>query len=74
LKNIIAASEAEIASCPGFGPQKTKKLQEVFDQPLRRKNVVRNTQNIIVTQVDNEQDSMTIGEAVIENADDLLLG
>ncbi|XP_028406647.1 DNA excision repair protein ERCC-1-like [Dendronephthya gigantea] len=34
LENIISASQDDIALCPGFGPQKAKRLHEAFHQPF----------------------------------------
>ena len=34
LENIITASQDDIALCPGFGPQKAKRLHEAFHLPF----------------------------------------
>ena len=36
LSNIITASPDDLALCPGFGPNKAKKLHKVFSETFRR--------------------------------------
>ena len=38
LSNIISASVDDLALCPGFGPNKAKKLHKVFSENFRRNN------------------------------------
>jgi DNA excision repair protein ERCC-1 len=37
LKNIADTSTDKLAICPGFGEQKVKQLQQVWDQPFLEK-------------------------------------
>ncbi|XP_063893235.1 DNA excision repair protein ERCC-1 [Helicoverpa armigera] len=44
LENMIKASEARLAECPGFGATKAKKLYKALHEPfLKRANVDKNT-------------------------------
>ena len=51
LSNIITASVDDLALCPGFGPNKAKKLHKVFSENFRRntglsQETVTNSQDI----------------------------
>ena len=51
LSNIITASADDLALCPGFGPNKAKKLHKVFSENFRRntglsQETVTNSQDI----------------------------
>jgi len=37
LANIMEASEEDLSLCPGFGPQKAKRLHSLFYEPFKRK-------------------------------------
>uniref|UniRef100_A0A0B6Z2T9 DNA excision repair protein ERCC-1 n=1 Tax=Arion vulgaris TaxID=1028688 RepID=A0A0B6Z2T9_9EUPU len=40
LTNIIEASEEDLSLCPGFGPQKAKRLHNIFHEPFLRSGTV----------------------------------
>lgn len=38
VADIINAGKTDLQVCPGFGPQKIRRILEAFDQPFKRES------------------------------------
>ena len=57
LGAIIRATPDDLALCPGFGPNKAKKLHKVFSEQFRRNtNVTSSSQNVVTKQSDDKDE------------------
>ncbi|XP_050392113.1 DNA excision repair protein ERCC-1 isoform X1 [Patella vulgata] len=46
VENIMKADKEDLGLCPGFGPQKAKRLYDVLHEPfLKKKNIPKNTED-----------------------------
>lgn len=40
FKNLVKSSDSELASCPGLGPQKVKRIRDAFTTPFLNQGVL----------------------------------
>jgi DNA excision repair protein ERCC-1 len=38
MKNVAEASQEDLSFCPGFGPQKAKRVHDLFKEPFLKAN------------------------------------
>lgn len=65
LEKILAATQEELAFCPGLGPQKATKLHKVLRQPFK-KNDTRKKLNTQQQKVVSSSSQSKEGEDVTE--------
>ena len=56
LAAIIRATPEDLALCPGFGPNKAKKLHKVFSEQFRRNTEVNPSQKGTQPQISDDKD------------------
>ena len=68
LGSIIQAPPEDLALCPGFGPNKAKKLHKVFSEQFRRNTEVTLSQSQKTTQpIRADKDDFDEDDAELEN-------
>ena len=67
LAAIIRATPEDLALCPGFGPNKAKKLHKVFSEQFRRNTEVNPSQKGTQSQISDDKDDFDDDDAILEN-------
>ena len=67
LAAIIRATPEDLALCPGFGPNKAKKLHKVFSEQFRRNTEVNPSQKSTQPQISDDKDDFDDDDAILEN-------
>ena len=67
LAAIIRATPEDLALCPGFGPNKAKKLHKVFSEQFRRNTEVNPSQKGTQPQISDDKDDFDDDDAILEN-------
>ena len=66
LSDIIRASPEDLALCPGFGPNKAKKLHKVFSEQFRRNTEVSPTKQPPTQPVITDKDEFDDDDLELE--------
>ena len=66
LAAIIRATPEDLALCPGFGPNKAKKLHKVFSEQFRRNTEVNPSQKGTQPQISDDKDDFDDDDAILE--------
>ena len=66
LDAIARASPEDLALCPGFGPNKARKLHKVFSEQFRR-NTGRTAVRVTQSQIRDDNDAFDDDDLDLEN-------
>merc|ERR1712126_340709 len=68
LSGIVKATPEDLALCPGFGPNKAKKLHKVLNESFRRNTEVSLSQSQKTTQpISADKDDFEEDDAELDN-------